>query len=264
MKITTGEGVKQAYWLRIFIEGTVIVCSILLAFGIEAGWDRMQRSMDERESLTLLSRDLQAGLEQLEEFIAFSSGASRAALRAYAALSASGPYDQDAIHTDLLRVERRTIRLPTAAYTDLLSTGNLRVIQDREARDAIVSFYETAERWQLIIEKNNTVYIDGLAWDSFYRDGLVYAHRTGTMGLQLLDLARDSVRARLGPDFVHPDDLLWSLGPDSREWTQLQSRLLIVGSTLALGELIADELIDEARALDAMIQSSLSLKARTR
>ncbi len=81
MKITTGVDGKQAYWLRIFIEGTVIVCSILLAFGIEAGWDRMQRSMDERESLTLLSRDLQAGLEQLEEFIAFSSGASRAALR---------------------------------------------------------------------------------------------------------------------------------------------------------------------------------------
>ncbi|MDE3003763.1 MAG: hypothetical protein OXU33_07420 [Gemmatimonadota bacterium] len=235
----------------------MIVSSILLAFGIDAGWDRMQRSIDERESLALVRRDLQAAVEQLDEFIVFSAGASRAALRAYSALSAPGPYDQDAIHTDLLRIERRTVRLPTAAYTDLLSTGALRVIRDREIRDAIVRFYEMAERWQVIIEKNNSVYIDGLAWDSFYRDGLVYSHRTGTMGLELLDLARDSVRARLGPDFVHPEDVLWSLGPDSREWAQLQSRLVIVGSTLALGELIADELIREARALEALIQSSL-------
>ena len=55
----------------------------------------------------------------------------------------------------MLRIDRRTIRLPTAAFTDLLSTGNLRVIQDREVRDAIVRFYEMTERSQTIIDKNN-------------------------------------------------------------------------------------------------------------
>jgi hypothetical protein len=243
---------------RIFLESAVIVGSILLAFGIDAGWDGIQRSSDERESLALVGRDLRAAVEQLEEFVQFSSGASRAALRAYAALSASGPYDQEAIRDDLLRIDRRTVRLPSAAYTDLLSTGNLRVIKDRGVRDAIVRFYEMAERSQTIIDKNNTVYVDGLAWDSFYRDGLLYGHRRGEMDLPLLEAASDTVRSRLGSEFVHPPDPLWSLRPDSREWQQLQSRLLMVGRSQAVGELLANELIREARILDTMIQEALS------
>lgn len=100
----------------------------------------------------------------------------------------------------MLRIDRRTIRLPTAAFTDLLSTGNLRVIQDREVRDAIVRFYEMAERSQTIIDKNNMTYVDGLAWDSFYRDGLVLGHRYGDMGLPFLEAASETVRSRLGSD----------------------------------------------------------------
>ena len=249
--------VQEIPWRRIAVEAAAIVVSILLAFGIDAWWDEIKRSSDERDSLALLRRDIRAADEQLEEFVQFSSGASRAALRAYAALSASGPYDQDAIHNDLLRIDRRTIRLPTAAYTDLLSTGNLRVIQDREVRDAIVRFYEMAERSQTIIDKNNTTYVDGLAWDSFYRDGLVFGHRYGDMGLQFLEAASETVRSRLGTDFVHPPDPLWSLAPDSREWQQLKARLLIVGRSQAVGELMAKELIREVRILDQIIQSAL-------
>jgi hypothetical protein len=245
-------------WRRIAVEAAAIVASIFLAFGIDAWWDEIKRSSDERDSLALLSRDVGAAVEQLVEFVQFSSGASRAALRAYAALSASSPYDQEAIHDDLLRIDRRTVRLPSAAYTDLLSTGNLRVIQDREVRDAIVRFYEMAERSQTIIDKNNMTYVDGLAWDSFYRDGLVFGYRRGDMGLPFLEAASEIVRSRLGSDFVHPPDPLWSLDPDSREWQQLKSRLLIVGRSQAIGELMANELIREARILDEIIQSALS------
>mgnify|MGYP001825427084 CR=1 FL=1 len=157
----------------------------------------------------------------------------------------------------MLRIDRRTIRLPTAAYTDLLSTGNLRVIQDREVRDAIVRFYEMAERSETIIVKNNMTYVDGLAWESFYRDGLVFGHRYGDMGLPFLEAASKTVRSRLGVDFVHPPDPLWSLDPESREWQRLTSRLLIVGRSQAVGELMAGELIREAHILDEIIQSAV-------
>ena len=69
-------------WRRIAVEAAAIVVSILLAFGIDAWWDEIKRSADERDSLALLSRDVLAAVEQLEEFVEFSSGASRAALRA--------------------------------------------------------------------------------------------------------------------------------------------------------------------------------------
>jgi len=34
----------QIPWLRVFVEGVVIVVSILLAFGLQAWWDRVQEA----------------------------------------------------------------------------------------------------------------------------------------------------------------------------------------------------------------------------
>ena len=48
----------QMPWLRVFVEGVVIVGSILLAFGIDAAWEGVHEREDERASLELLSRDL--------------------------------------------------------------------------------------------------------------------------------------------------------------------------------------------------------------
>ena len=86
----------------------------------------------------------------------------------------------------------------------------------------------------------------------------VHRRRYGDMGLAFLEAASETVRSRLGADFEHPPDPLWSLGPESREWQRLQTRLLIVGRSQAVGELMATELIREARSLDEVIQSALS------
>lgn len=258
MAQTLGGPIGTPSWRRLALEGAVIVASILLAFGIDAWWNELQRSSDERESLALLSRDLNDSIEQLESFVQWSSESSRAALRAYAALAGPEPYDRTAVRGDLLKVDRRTLRLPTAAYTDLLSSGNLRVIRSRDLRDAIIRFYEAAERSQSVIDKNNTTYIDGLALDSFYRDGLLLSHLDEDTGSPVINAAHDSVRARLGAEFVHAADPLWGYGPDSREWQQLRSRLLVVGRAHPVGEVLATEMIVQARALDELIRQHLA------
>ena len=57
----------QIPWLRIFVEGVVIVVSILLAFGLQAWWDGVQDRQTEHSILgelhTALSFDL--GLVEL-------------------------------------------------------------------------------------------------------------------------------------------------------------------------------------------------------
>ena len=132
-------------WKRISVEALAIVASILLAFAIDAWWDNLQSAEDERESLELIQRDLRQSQTQLDVYLDFASVASQAGLAAYRDLSGDGPYDSEEIRENLLRVDRVTVRVPKAAYTDLLSTGNLRVIRSRELRDAIVRFYETTE-----------------------------------------------------------------------------------------------------------------------
>ncbi len=43
--------IRHIPWLRVFVEGVVIVGSILLAIGIDASWDRRQDAALERQVL---------------------------------------------------------------------------------------------------------------------------------------------------------------------------------------------------------------------
>jgi len=52
-------------WGRVLVEGVVIVGSILLAFGIEAGWQRLE-SRSERLQLTDLAEDFEANVGLFE------------------------------------------------------------------------------------------------------------------------------------------------------------------------------------------------------
>ncbi len=45
----------QIPWLRVFVEGVVIVGSILLAFGLQAWWEGRQERAEERQALEALA-----------------------------------------------------------------------------------------------------------------------------------------------------------------------------------------------------------------
>ncbi|MGI9628339.1 MAG: hypothetical protein ACR2QM_16010 [Longimicrobiales bacterium] len=53
-------------WARVFVEGFVIVVSILLAFGIDAAWDQHVERREEAEILADLSAEISLNLQSLE------------------------------------------------------------------------------------------------------------------------------------------------------------------------------------------------------
>ena len=73
----------QIPWLRVFVEGVVIVGSILLAFGIQAWWDESQEREEEQEALAGLSSDFQANIAQLEFVSTLRADSDAAALRLF-------------------------------------------------------------------------------------------------------------------------------------------------------------------------------------
>lgn len=245
-------------WRRLTVEAGAIVASILLAFAIDAWWDGLKESRVEVESLELIRRDLASSMDQLRGFSEYVSVASQSALRAYSALTAPGPYDHQAIRTDLIRVDRMTLRLPRAAYTDLLSTGSLRIIGDRELRDSIVRFYEFVELIERIIQKNNDLILDRQLNGRFFEEGLLLPHIEEDSGTQILNEAYARLDERLGADFVHPEDPLWSFEPDSPEWRRLRSVLLNAALAHTIGEMQAAELVARAAALDQDIAAWLA------
>jgi len=245
-------------WKRLSIEAAAIVTSILLAFAIDAWWDDLAQARDEIESLDLIRRDLSASIEQLETYSAYAAGASRSALSAYAALSGPGPYDRENIRNEMLRVDRVTLRIPTAAYSELLSSGNLRVIEDRSLRDEIVQFYESVELTELIIQNNNDEFLDRQLMGVYYGRGLMLAHMQSDVGDDNINTAYKVIRERLGVDFVHQSDPLWNYQPDSPEWRILRSSLLYAAQNHIIGETLAQEKVVTATQLKESIENWLN------
>jgi len=245
---------QRVPWKRVGVEAVAIVGSILLAFAIDAWWDNRKAAQDEIESLELIHRDLREAQSQLDDYSKYSRGAARSALNAYAALSGPGPWDREKIRTELIRVDRITVRIPTAAYTEVLSTGNLRVIRDRELRDAIVRFYESAERASLILQKNNDAFLDGLLMGAYYGDGLVLPQTREDVRDDLINEANRIIADGLGPDFAHDEDPLWHYASDSPEWNKLRIAVLYAAQILVIGDITAGEMDSQAGLLADKIE----------
>jgi hypothetical protein len=236
----------------------MIVVSILLAFWIDAWWDGLEDARDERESLELVSRDLNAAIVQLTEFTEFAEQVGTEGLKAMEALSENEVHDHLELSRKIQRASnRKTVALPAAAYTDLVSTGSLRLVRNRDLRDAIVRFYESAEIAQRILEKNNSLFLDGHLY-SFYADGLLmwrtdeqWGYTEGQM------IATQKAHSVLSEGFEYGPDYFWSLPTDSVEWHRLRSSLSVAHHTLFMGREYALGIIEDARALDAEVQREL-------
>lgn len=125
----------------------MIVLSILLAFGIEAGWEEMGARREEAEILQALRQDFSANRSAAERVIAahrnnnvrfaYLTGLTSAAVADLPADSVSaimgslsGPYTFDAV--------RGTI-------DGLIGAGKLDLIRDSALRDALITFINLVE-----------------------------------------------------------------------------------------------------------------------
>ena len=61
--------VRRIPWLRILIEGVVIVVSILLAFGIDAAWQARTDRALERDLISALERDMEQNLREADRVL---------------------------------------------------------------------------------------------------------------------------------------------------------------------------------------------------
>jgi len=242
-------------WKRISVEAAAIVASILLAFAIDAWWADQADQRDEVESLSLIHRDLLEAEEQLHDYIAYAQSAAESAINAYAALSRPGPYDREYIRAELFRVDRLTLRIPRAAYQDLLSTGNLRIIEDRQLRDSIIRFYEDMERTELVIRSNNAAFLDGLLSDIYYGEGLLLPLNLSDAGSAVINTANINIFKKIPADVRTLQDPLWQLGSDSREWQRLRAAVLYAASIHGVGAALAGDLLNSATSLADAVRS---------
>ncbi len=133
---------KQIPWLRVFVEGVVIVGSILLAFGIQAWWDGRQERVEERQALEALARDFESAAEEMDQVLLVMDSV---AIAANIILGWTGP-SADSRHADSLALLLPSITRvtdfhpPVGTLQALLGSGDLRLIRNDSLRAALASF----------------------------------------------------------------------------------------------------------------------------
>jgi hypothetical protein len=244
-------------WTQVAIDLFLIVVGILAALAVDDAIQQRRDARAERQYLELLARDLDRDLETLAEFIDYEERQTAAGIFAYRALRAGvAPADREAVAQSITQLlSRRTLRLARSTYTDLLSTGNIRLLRNARLRDDLARLHERNERALAIRDRNNQVFVDEMFFTHVLETGLV-APRTRT-NLPTTMYPVTEFGGRVGVPVTEVQDRLWTLGPDSAEWTILANKIwyrsfvsfsaigqakTMVADTAAVRKAIADEL----------------------
>lgn len=153
---------KKIPWARVFVEGVVIVGSILLAFGIDAWWEADQERDLERHYLGSLLLDLAADSAEVVRQLEITEGRIRSAEALVLSLGGTidiAPYadgweplsvvpDTSSLRNALSQVARFTVFTPTRHTIDeLRATGYLRLMTDADLKRQLSRYYFTVQRF---------------------------------------------------------------------------------------------------------------------
>lgn len=250
---------RELRWAQVVLELALLIAGILIALAVDGWIDDRRDERAERRYLELLQRDLDSNLEVLAETLEFEERQVAGAAMAYGALrSRAVPLqDREAVAAALNQLTaRRTLRLARATYTDLLSTGNLRLIRNAGLRDQVVDFYERAERTLLIRDRNNQMFVDQMYMPYLLDTALVVPRPS--RNLPMVSETDSAFAARVGATGGVGDDLLWQLPPEAPEWNVLAGKVWYRGlaSQGALAQ--SRQLGQEVRAVRALVTEELA------
>lgn len=223
------EALREMRWAQVVLELALLVVGILIALAVDGWMDDRRDAHAERQYLALLVRDLDRDLAVLDEYFDFEERQLEDGILAYRALREGvAPEDREAVATALTRLTaRRTLRFNRSTYTDLLSTGNLRLIRNPKLRDRIVDVFESSDRVLVIRDRNNEVFVDQM-YTQFMLDSGLVAPRPDH-NLPQMATAMAGFRDRLGVPVGVSDDRLWNLPADAPERTVLANKVWFRG-----------------------------------
>ncbi len=241
-----------------------MIAGVLVALAVD-GW--ISDSHDRKTEvayLELLARDIEGIRHQADLQIEFEKEKIDVAAKAYVALTTSDPRTKRAeIGSSLaMLVSRRTIRLSSATYDQMVSSGHLQLIRNHELRNRIVRFFATMERNERITENNNRELIDHVFVPFVMRAGVSVLKRRETIGVTAtLNRANAIVYERLGPAFSLPEDRVLSEPAESDSWNDIRRNVLFRLRMAATGQALAESTVDETNDIAAAIAAELNVRS---
>jgi hypothetical protein len=135
-------------WLRVLIEGVVIVGSILLAFGIDAWWEGRQERADdleiERAALELMLADLVADTSEVGSVMRFARRHDRAAATTQHILQ--GALSPDSVGFVMLNfMYGGPYNFQRSGFASLRNTDRLSYIRNDSIRAAATAYFDEGQ-----------------------------------------------------------------------------------------------------------------------
>jgi hypothetical protein len=255
------QAFQDRNWGLVSLELLLIIVGILAALWIDDWVEERKDRRTEMVYLGLLVRDLDQMSESLQGYIDTETTLASASATVLKMLATEG-YEQKGAELRGYLSDmgtRRTLRLVSAAYTDLTSTGNLQLIRSRSLRDDLLRFFAEVSRTQLVIEKNNNVFIDDLYWSFLMDAGISWAPtnwRDEKMGRVLSD-AEDIYNEFVDPTVTYPVDQVLIQAPDAEIWNQVRRMCFLRLRVSSSGLSQARALIVSAGQLKKTIEDEL-------
>ena len=128
-------------WLRVSVEGVVIVGSILLAFGIDAWWARIESHRNALAELGTVSEEVHEARTQLQDLVRWRERS--AALSVQARLEGVSPDNPIALPDTLFALSfgmKLVTDAPTRATDAFITSGHIDEVEDFELRQALLSW----------------------------------------------------------------------------------------------------------------------------
>lgn len=247
------------HWSSIAIELLLIVVGILAALSIDDWVGERENRRTERDYLQILSRDLDQMAEQLQAYIEFETSMAESGAAVLHSLSVDGYEKQgEALRGQLSNMgSRRTLRLVSAAYTDLTSTGNLQLIRSRSLRDQLLRFFAEVARVELVIEKNNKIFIDNMYFGFLTEAGITWVPANWQSLNTTMREAEAYYFETVGPDIDYPIDSIMTLPAGSKLWDDIRRMCILRIRVSAIGQSLAAQLVEESKELKGAIDREL-------
>ena len=129
-------------WLRILVEGIVIVASILAAFAADRWWERRVEMDAERGALESLRAEMQGNLDRIDELVEQRRYSEQAALHLVRIIDGHVPMHTEPVDSLLWAtfLDVGTFEAKTGVSDGLISTGRLSIIQNEELRTLLAGW----------------------------------------------------------------------------------------------------------------------------
>jgi hypothetical protein len=148
-------------WKRISVEAAAIVASILLAFAIDAWWDHRVEQEDLLEYLLAFEQELIESRKDIEVALVLSTGVLQTADEVFLVLSDSELSSLPGTFAETIGniYKIHSPDLNTGAYEDMVSSGNMRLIENQTLSDHIKQYMQSV---------SSVRYVNQVLWSSYY------------------------------------------------------------------------------------------------